>query len=496
VDPAVLGRKPSHLDDAKAFVYSKPTYSNDELTKPLSQIGTGTIDVSGGWFDAGDYLKFVETTSYTEAMMLVAVRDHAAALGAGKDSFHGEGQHGIEWLLRMWDDSSQTLYYQVGIGNGSGALKINGDHDLWRLPEVDDTLPVAPGDPNYFVRFRPALRLAAAGGNISPNLAGRLAADFALCSVVYRPTDAALADRCLSSAEHVYALAHTTTSPTITTTAPKDYYPETSWRDDMELGATELYFAVAGAAGAVPAGLPHSDPAYYLGEAATWAKAYLTSKENGSDSLNLYDVSALAHYELFRALSQAGQPSGLAVGPAELIAGLASQLEAARTQGLQDPFRLGIEYGGGDAAPHAFGLALSADFYEEISGDTQYRSLGQQQRDWALGANAWGSSFVVGAGSTFPRCLQHQIANLAGSFDGTPPILRGAVVAGPTDPASLDGLAGSLLDGMLACPAGGADPFAPFSGHGAQYQDNAADWPTVEPAIDYTAPSILLFARQ
>ena len=35
----------------------------------LERIG-GPVDVSGGWFDAGDYLKFVETASYVTAMML------------------------------------------------------------------------------------------------------------------------------------------------------------------------------------------------------------------------------------------------------------------------------------------------------------------------------------------------------------------------------------------------------------------------------------------
>ena len=34
-----------------------------------------SINASGGWWDAGDYLKFVQTTSYTEDILLSGVRD-------------------------------------------------------------------------------------------------------------------------------------------------------------------------------------------------------------------------------------------------------------------------------------------------------------------------------------------------------------------------------------------------------------------------------------
>ena len=46
-------------------------------------------------------------------------------------------------------------------------------------------------------------RNAASGSMLPPNLAGRLAADFALCYRVYRSTDPAYANTCLRSAETV-----------------------------------------------------------------------------------------------------------------------------------------------------------------------------------------------------------------------------------------------------------------------------------------------------
>jgi len=37
----------------------------------------------------------------------------------------------------------------------------------------------------------------------------------------------------------------------------------------------------------------------------------LFGPNDAADSLNLYDVSGIAHYELYHALTQAGNPSGL-----------------------------------------------------------------------------------------------------------------------------------------------------------------------------------------
>ena len=57
-------------------------------------------------------------------------------------------------------------------------------------------------------------------------------------------------------------------------------------------------------------------------------------------------------------------------------------------------------------------------------------SFAQQQLNFALGANAWGASFVVGAGTVFPHCMQSEIANLAGSLTGRGDIQLGAVRTG------------------------------------------------------------------
>jgi endoglucanase len=492
VDGDVLSRKPSHLADESASIYEIPAYTDDALQGGLKRIGMSTIDVSGGWFDAGDYLKFVETTSYTVAVMLLAVRDHASDLDAGGVAdFGAEAKRGLIWLSKMYDDDSRTLYFQVGIGDGTGSGSILGDHDVWRLPEADDAMQVHPGDPAYFVRDRPVFRAGPPGSKISPNLAGRLAADFALGAQVYATTDAAFAATCLASAEHVFALADTSGAPLLTT-APDDYYPEAEWRDDLELGAVELALALEGA-NVSSAGLPETDSGFYLASAATWAGAYIHGPGAGSDSLNLYDDSALAHDELALALAKPGAPSGLAVTRQDLLDQLAAQL-AYGSQFASGPFG-GFDPNAGDSTPHALGLALTAEMYQSLSGDAKYEALGTRARDSVLGANAWGTSFIVGAGTVFPHCLQHQVANLVGALDGTRPLLLGATVDGPASPSDLQDLGGAP-DGARACPSSSHDPFKPFDTKTVAYVDEVASWPSVEPALDYTALTILLFARQ
>jgi endoglucanase len=87
--------------------------------------------------------------------------------------------------------------------------------------------------------------------------------------------------------------------------------------------------------------------------------------------------------------------------------------------------------------------------------------------------------------------MQHQVTNIIGSLDGSPPILAGAAVEGPNSFA-----AKGSLSGMRACPPDGVDTFAQFNGRTAVYQDNVQSYSTVEPAIDLTASSPLAFARQ
>jgi hypothetical protein len=135
-------------------------------------------------------------------------------------------------------------------------------------------------------------------------------------------------------------------------------------------------------------------------------------------------------------------------------------------------------------------LAITANLYKQLTGLTNYDAFGRAQRDWVLGRNAWGTTFIVGDGWTFPHCMQDQIGNLGCNLNGVPPIRLGATVDGPTDSTSNSG----VPSGANTC--NDTSSFSTFNASKGEYLDGVAYWMTVEPAQDYTAPTILLFAQQ
>ncbi len=483
---SVLNRQPANLTDEQAYVYADPAYdSNDNLVGTFRKID-GPVDVSGGWFDAGGgYEKFAYTGSYTDALMLVAQRD----LGHESATLRPEAQFGLEWIAKLWNPARKVLYAQVGIGNGSAPTKqypagqIQGDYNFWFTPQSEDRLNVSkggnPGPTAYYVKYRPVFEAAPPGKPVSPDLAGRFAADFALGAQIKAAGDPVGAGEVLALARSVYADAKTTNVGQITTAFPHDYYPGSEWKSDMAWGAAEI--ALADEATGASAARLHAD----LVTAATWARAYIAQPDR--DTFNLYDDGAVAEAELLKAMHAAGGTPVIA--PGTLLNDMAAQLRAGQAAAKGDPFGLGTTLGASDASPHAFGLYITDALYREYGGSSAYQAFAQQQLNFALGANAWGSSFVVGAGSTFPHCTQSEIANLEGSLSGRGNIQLGATTDGPSSTANFSGL--GTVQGMRACSAGN---YGAFDTPAVSYEDNVVSWPSVEPADDYSVASLYAFA--
>jgi endoglucanase len=475
-----LDRQPSHLNDAEAHLYRWPRMERGSdliLDRRLHRIG-GPVDVAGGWFDAGDYLKFTHSTAYNDVLLFSSAR----MLGdRTPPELLAEARHGLRWLSKMWRAQHGNLLIQVGIGSGNRAGTFLGDHDLWRLPEADD------GDHRHadrFVSHRPVFRAAAPGDRISPNLVGRVSAAFALAAQQDAGTDPARAAAELDQAELLYARAATRNPPRpLVTALPHAFYPESSWRDDMELGAAEI----ARAAHAL------GKPAHrYLRDAAQWAHG--VQRHPGTDTLNLYDTSALADASLVDALRMIPHRH-LAVNAKDLLAHMAGQIDRGRRHARHDPFGAAESVAEFDANSHTFGLIATVALYDRLTDSRRYREFASLERTWLLGGDPWGVTAMVGIGDRFPLCMQHQVANLSGSLDGSPPLDVGAVVNGPNGRGNFEGGLGGFQDGMRHCTAASRH-LQRYDGHGGRYVDDVRAWQTDEPALDMTGAAILAAAAE
>ncbi len=468
--PGPLDRKPAHLNDAAAGVYAWPhmVAGEDLVTDPdLTKTG-GPVDVEGGWADAGDYLKFTHSSAYNDVVLFTSAR----LLGArAPQALLDEARYGVAWLDKMWDESSLTLHLQVGLGSGNKQGTFTGDHDGWRLPEADD----GDSDPLHrYVAHRPVFDAAPAGQPVSPNLAGRVSAAFALASQQEADPGRALA--LLGQAQGLYARAATAAPPKpLVTALPHAFYPESVWQDDMELGGAEIARAAQRLG---------RDAAPYVASSAHWAKRYLRLRS--PDTLNLYDVGALAHASLADAMEVVPHGS-LEVSRRQLTRDLARQLQSGVRQARHDPFGAPVDLTEFDANSHSFGLVATAALYERLTGSHRFRTFATRVRTWLLGGNPWGVSAMVGIGSSYPRCMQHQVANLADAPD------LGAVVNGPNGADNFEGGLGGFQDGMRHCSR---PRYAAFDGRGSRYVDDVRAWQTDEPALDMTAAAVLAGAAQ
>jgi endoglucanase len=327
-------------------------------------------------------------------------------------------------------------------------------------------------------------RAAPPGHRISPNLVGRVSAAFALAARQDAGAAPARARRELRQARLLYSRAATRHPPRpLVTALPHAFYPESTWRDDMQLGAAEIALA------AKRLGQP---AVRYLHDSARWAHGFIA--QGSRDTLNLYDTSALADAALADAMRAV--PHGrLAVTRADLVTDLRHQIGRGMAHARKDPFGAAESVAEFDANSHTYGLIATVALYDRLTHTHRFRGFAGLERTWLLGGDPWGVTSMVGIGHRFPLCMQHQVANLAGTLDGTPPVDVGAVVNGPNGKDNFDGGLGGYQTGMRHCTTA-SRRLDRFDGHGGRYVDDVRAWQTDEPALDMTGAAIIAAAAE
>jgi len=181
------------------------------------------LDLTGGWYDAGDNVKFGFPMAAATTMLAWGAVDYRSA-------YQSSGQlTNLLNNLRFVNDyfikahpAANVLYGQVG----NGGL----DHAWWGPSEV-------------MKMARPAYKIdATCGGS---DLAAETAAAMAASSMVFRSTDSAYADRLVTHATQLYTFADTVRKKyhECITDAQAYYQSWSGYNDELVWGALWLYRA-------------------------------------------------------------------------------------------------------------------------------------------------------------------------------------------------------------------------------------------------------------
>ncbi|WP_186757550.1 glycoside hydrolase family 9 protein [Echinicola salinicaeni] len=430
------------------------------------------VDVSGGWHDAGDQLKYLITSSYATAHMLIAYEmyperfdDQFNALGqAGNNGIPDildEAKWGLDWILKMHPAADQ-LYHQVADDR---------DHKGFKIPDEDNSdygWGANSYRPVYFATGKPqGLQKYKSEATGVANLAGRCAAAMALAARIWKEDldDPVFAEKCKQAALSLYALGREKEGYQQGNSYSAPYrYNESTWADDMEWGAAELYKT--------------TKKDEYLEQ----AKAYAL-KSNTADSWTVVDSTD--HYRLYPFINM-----GHFVLHDLVEEPFKKELENYYLKGIKytlqrankNPFEVGVPFIW-CSNNLMTGLITQIILYEKMSGDQQFSAYLAKQRDWLFGRNPWGTSMFSGIPSDgeFPEKVHTSLYILLGLE------VPGGLVDGP--------IYRSIYDSLIGLHLEESDKFAAFQNEHVVYHDDIGDYSSNEPTMDGTAGAILMMTH-
>ncbi|MGB1216783.1 MAG: glycoside hydrolase family 9 protein, partial [Saprospiraceae bacterium] len=370
------------------------------------------VDLTGGWYDAGDHVKFGFPMAFTATMLAWSgIEDETAYNSINqmdylKDNLKWVNDYFLKCHIRNPDGSTQRFYGQVG--NGSA------DHAWWGPAEV---MPMSR--PSYFVD----------AANPGTELCAETAAAMAATSMIFAADDPTYSAELLEHAIALYDFADTYRGKysDAISDATAFYNSWSGYNDELVWGAIWLYRATGDIS--------------YLNK-ATADYANLSTEQSGEKSFKwtiAWDDKSYGSYVLMAELTGQNQ----------------YQEDAERWLDYWTDGHNGqqIAYSPGGQAHldtwgslrYASNTAFVALVYSEIieasnpTKSAKYRDFGVNQMNYILGDNPQNRSYVVGFGNNPPINPHHRTAH--GSWANslqTPTdnrhILCGALVGGPGSP--------------------------------------------------------------
>ena len=361
------------------------------------------VDLSGGWFDAGDHVKFGLPMAYSATMLGWSLYESREAYDRMGQSLYAEDslRFILDYFLEAYQDGDpgtpedDTFYYQVG--------DPHADHAFWGPPEKM-TMP------------RPA-HACTASAPCSEVTAGTAAA-LAAGSLVFAQEDPGYADLLLEKARRLYLFADTYRSSAGYTAANGFYTSFSGFWDELAWGATWLHLVTGEGVY-----LNQAKSAISTAQSAVyWAHSW----DNVSNGTNLL-LARITGDQAYQGKIE----EHLRVWMEELQ----------RTPGglvFLDQWG-SLRY----ASTTAFLALIYAGQVEDPTLAESYRTFALNQINYILGDNPRGASYVVGFGVNPPKNPHHRAAHDSPTNNiADPPQnsheLTGALVGGPASPDDFD----------------------------------------------------------
>lgn len=427
------------------------------------------VDVSGGWHDAGDQLKYLITGSYATAHMLKSYElysekfsDKVNALGQpgqnGIPDVLDEAKWGLDWILKLHVTPDQLVHQ----------IADDRDHRGWKIPDQD------PSDygwgPNsyraaYFADGKPqGLKKYKSEATGVANVAGRSAAALALGANIWMEIDSAFALKCKNAAKTVYALGKSKEGFQQGNSYGAPYrYNEQTWADDMEWGAAELYRL--------------TENQVYLTDAKKYALMANTDNWLMLDSAahyQYYPFINMGHFALFDHVAKSFQDT--------LVSYYKSEIENIARRAKTNVYGIGVPF---IWCSNNLMTSFITEvlLYEKMTGDMQFHPVMIDHRDWLFGKNPWGTSMFTGmpADGEYPTDVHTSVWVL------TKKVVPGGLIDGP--------IFMTIYNKLLALELHQPDEFALFQNNFVTYHDDVGDYSTNEPTMDGTAGSIMMMAH-
>ena len=389
-DNVLTWRGKCHTYDAEASLSSAKGLSSSSVAAiKAANGGLDTVDVSGGYHDAGDHLKFSNTMGYSCTNL-------AWSYFENPDSYKETGSEDhLLYILKKMCDYFMKVTYLDDSGNVIAFCYMVGDdqdHNIWTAPEVQ-----TQNRPTYW----------ADASNPSVDASGHMAAALAATSLAFRDKNADYADACLKYANALEKF--TEKYPKATYEGIGSYYSCGNIED--KVAWSDLWCAIANNNGK----LPDSYQAQY-------------TPSNGVYNGSIYDYWVYSWDKVwggYSALLYSMDPQKYSAHGSELVFDM-DQLVGNKNQAY---YPVG---GGWGASRYNCAWQMYALTYAKYtSGQDKYNEYAQGQMDYLLGNNPANRSYLIGFGDSYPQHIHHRAANPdKGTAKYT---LYGTLVGGPTD---------------------------------------------------------------